>query len=121
MVVFEVGDFDRIFIIFNLLMIVGGVGDINVLFLFVCIFQKVGMLMEVVEVLECVVQCEILYVFVFLFNVMQFYEEVGQCEKVFLFLLQFNKVILEYQDVVYILIKGFLECGEKEFVEVYKG
>ncbi len=36
-------------------------------------------------------------------------------------LLQLNKVIPEHQDVVYILIKGFLERGEKELVEAHKG
>ena len=118
---FEAGDLDRTFIILNSLMTAGGAGDIDVLSLLARTFQKAGMPTEAAEVLERAAQRETPHASAFLLNAMQLYEEAGQREKAFLLSLQLNKVIPDHQDVVYILIKGFLERGEKELVEAHKG
>lgn len=120
MAAFEAGDLDRTFIILNSLMTAGGAGDINVLSLLARTFQKAGMPTEAAEVLERAAQRETPHASAFLLNAMQLYEEAGQHEKAFLLSLQLNKVIPDHQDVVYILIKGFLERGETELVEAHK-
>ncbi len=117
---FEAGDLDRTFIIINELMTSGGANDVNVLSLLARTFHKAGMLVEAAEVLERAAQRETPHASAFLLNAMQLYEEAGQHEKAFLLSLQLNKVIPDHQDVVYILIKGFLERGEKELVEAHK-
>ncbi|HZG28375.1 MAG TPA: glycosyl transferase [Ensifer sp.] len=120
MAAFEAGDLDRTFIILNSLMTAGGANDVNVLSLLARTFHKAGMLTEAAEVLERAAQRETPHASAFLLNAMQLYEETGQHEKAFLLSLQLNKVIPEHQDVVFILIKGFLERGEKELVEAHK-
>lgn len=120
MAAFEAGDLERTFTLLNDVMIAGGAGDVNVLSLLARTFQKAGMPGEAAEVLERAAARDTPHASAFLVNAMQLHQEAGQHEKAFLLALQLNKVIPEHQDVVYILIQGFLERGEKELVDAHK-
>lgn len=117
----EAGDLDRTFVILNSLMTAGRANDVDVLALLARAFQKADMPTEAAEVLERAASRETPHASAFLVNAMQLYESAGQREKAFLLALQLNKVIPEHQDVVYILIRGFMERGETELVEAHKG
>lgn len=116
----DAGDLDRAFRTLNDLMVAGGGGDINVLSLLARAFQQAEMPAEAAEVLERAATRETPHASAFMLNAMQLYRQAGQREKAFLLALQLNKVIPEHQDVVFILIEGFLERGEKELVEAHK-
>ena len=119
-IAFEAGDLETVFIKLNNFMLEGGASNPEALALLARALVAADLRAEAAEALERAAALETPEASAYMLNSMQLYFQTGNREKAFLLALQLNKVIPENQDVVYILIDGFIERDEMELVDAYK-
>jgi predicted O-linked N-acetylglucosamine transferase (SPINDLY family) len=120
-IAFEAGDLEKVFNTLNAFMLDGGANNPDALMLLARALVAADMRADAAEALERAAALETPDASLYMLDSMKLYFEVGNREKAFLLALQLNKVIPDNQDVVYLLVDGFLERGEMDLVDAYKG
>lgn len=117
---FKAGDFEATFNIINSILSEDGASDPRVLPLLGDTMAAAGMSAEAAEVFERAATTDNPETVSLLTKSMKLYDQAGNEEKSFWIALQLNKLIPDDPEVVFILVRGFMNRGETELLDAYK-
>ncbi len=117
---YKAGDYETAFTVINQILSESGTTDVRVLPLLGSAMEAAGMFSEAAEVFERAATAETPDTVELLSASMRLYEKVGNEDKAFWLALQLNKVVPDNEDVVFILVRGFMNRGEVELLDAYK-